>query len=368
MCRIGAIKSRKKLHPSIALKLMRSQQEGHDDSGFAFVMQDMGGLFENYKDLPLLSMAATVEGTRLAEDVLRETGFSRVMQWSPDINNKKGLKIEAMPNYMFEVLQYPKSYKHATKQEKEELLIDTSIKLRNTLENTNSGFIYSFWPDVLTLKEIGSPRDIGTYFNLWEGNKDLTSSIITAQCRQNTNYDIVRYAAHPFFLEGYTGLVNGENTFYEKNRDYQEKLYKGYIGFESDSQCLLYTLHYVNKILEWSLKYFKHVITPLPYDEIINRKDCEILLRIKASLSNLEINGPNTLLAVTPNKELLCVCDSKKLRPVVIGKDADTVIMTSEVAGINDLMPNRDISQDIYPNEHETIVVKDDLTIERWQQ
>ncbi len=368
MCRIGAIKSRKKLHPSIALKLMRSQQEGHDDSGFAFVMQDMGGLFENYKDLPLLSMAATVEGTRLAEDVLRETGFSRVMQWSPDINNKKGLKIEAMPNYMFEVLQYPKSYKHATKQEKEELLIDTSIKLRNTLENTNSGFIYSFWPDVLTLKEIGSPRDIGTYFNLWEGNKDLTSSIITAQCRQNTNYDIVRYAAHPFFLEGYTGLVNGENTFFEKNRDYQEKLYKGYIGFESDSQCLLYTLHYVNKILGWSLKYFKHVITPLPYDEIIKRKDCEILLRIKASLSNLEINGPNTLLAVTPNKELLCVCDSKKLRPVVIGKDADTVIMTSEVAGINDLMPNRDISQDIYPNEHETIVVKDDLTIERWQQ
>ena len=72
MCRIGAIKSKKKLHPSIALKLMRSQQEGHDDSGFAFVMQDMGGLFENYKELPLLSMAATVEGTRLAEDILRE--------------------------------------------------------------------------------------------------------------------------------------------------------------------------------------------------------------------------------------------------------------------------------------------------------
>lgn len=230
MCRIGAIKSKKKLHPSIALKLMRSQQEGHDDSGFAFVMQDMGGLFENYKELPLLSMAATVEGTRLAEDILREIGFSRVMQWSPDINNQKGLKIEAMPNYIFEVLQYPKSYKHATKEEKEELLIDTSIRLRKALEESNSGFIYSFWPDTLTLKEIGSPRDIGTYFNLWEGNKDLTSSIITAQCRQNTNYDIVRYAAHPFFIEGYTGLVNGENTFYEKNKSYQKNFIKGIWG------------------------------------------------------------------------------------------------------------------------------------------
>ena len=91
-------------------------------------------------------------------------------------------------------------------------------------------------------------------------------------------------------------------------------------------------------------------------------------MRIKASLANLEINGPNTFLAVTPDKELLCVCDSKKLRPVVIGKDDDTVIMTSEVAGIHDLMPDRDITKDIYPNEHETVVVKDDLTIERWQQ
>ena len=368
MCRIGAIKSKSKFHPSVALKLMRSQQEGHDDSGFAFVMQDMGGIFENYKDLPLLSMAATVEGTRLAEDILREIGFSRVMQWSPNINNRKGLKIEAMPNYIFEVLQYHKSYKQATKKEKEELLIDTSIRLRKTLDEISAGFIYSFWPDTLTLKEIGSPRDIGTYFDLWEENKDLTSSIITAQCRQNTNYDIVRYAAHPFFLEGYTGLVNGENTFYEKNKFYQQKLYKGYMGFESDSQCLLYTLHYMNKILKWPLKYFKHIITPLEYDEIIKREDKEILLRIKASLSHLEINGPNTLLAVTPGKELMCVCDSKKLRPVVIGRNENTVIMTSEVEGINDLLPNRDITRDIYPNERETIIVRNDLTVERWPQ
>ncbi len=368
MCRIGAIKSKNKVHPSLALKLMRSQQEGHDDSGFAFIMQDMGGLFENYKDLPLLSMAATTEGTRITEDILQGLGFSRVMQWSPDINNKKNLKIEAMQNYIFEVVQYPRSYKHATKEEKEELLIDTALKIRTALEKTNSGYIYSFWPDTLTLKEIGSPKDIGTYFNLWEGNKDLVSSIITAQCRQNTNYDIVRYAAHPFFLEGYCGLVNGENTFYEKNKYYQMKLYKGYCGFESDSQCLLYTLHYIHKILKWPLQYFKHVITPLEYDEIIKRKDKDTLLRIKASLANLEINGPNTFLGVTPDKELICVCDSKKLRPVVIGKNDNMVIMTSEVIGINDVMPDRNISDDIYPSENELIIIKDDLSTQRWQQ
>lgn len=368
MCRIGAIKSKKYLHPSIALKLMRSQQKGHDNSGFAFVMQDLGGIFSAYKNLPILSMAATVEGTRKAEDILHELGFTRVLQWAPDINNQKGLKIEPMPNYIFEAFQYPKSHKYATQEEKEELLVDTALQLRKELEKNNLGYVYSFWQDVLTLKEIGSPNDIGTYFNLWDENEELCAKVITAQCRQNTNYDIVRYAAHPFFLDGYTLLANGENTFFEKNRDYQQSLYKGYIGFESDSQCFLYTLHYINKILKWPIQYYKHTITPLTYEEIENRPDKDILLRIKASLSHLEINGPNTILGVLPNSEMLCVCDSKKLRPIVIGMDDDTVIMTSEVNGINDVLPNRDITKDIYPNEKETIIIKNDLTVERWQQ
>lgn len=368
MCRIGAIKSKKYLHPSLALKLMRSQQEGHDDSGFAFVMQDLGGIFEHHKDLPIISMAGTVEGIRKTEDILINKGFKSVLQWSPHISSKKGLKIEPMPNYMFVVVQYPKSHKYATKEEKEELLIDTYLEIRKMLEEDNSGYIYAFWPDTLVLKEIGSPKDIGTYFNLWEESPELCAKVITAQCRQNTNYDIVRYAAHPFFLEGYTVLANGENTFYEKNKDYQMRLNRAYIGFESDSQCFLYTLHYLNKVLKWPVQYFKQVITPLPLEKIEQRPDKEVLLRIKASLANLEINGPNTILGVLPNYNMICVCDSKKLRPVVIGQNDDMVVMTSEVAGINDIMPERDISKDIYPTESETILVKNDLTVERWQQ
>lgn len=368
MCRIGAIKSKKYLHPSIALKLMRSQQKGHDNSGFAFVMQDLGGIFESYKDLPTLSMAATVEGTRRAEDILHSLGFTRVLQWSPEINPQKGLDIRPMPNYVFEVFKYPKSHKYATQEEKEELLVETSLLLRSELDKDEQGFVYSFWPDTLTLKEIGNPRDIGTYFGLYDENSELCAKIITAQCRQNTNYDIVRYAAHPFFLEGYTILANGENTFYEKNKMFQKGLYKGYIGFESDSQCFLYTLHYIHKILKWPIEYFKHTITPLPFENIEQRPDKDVLLRIKASLSHLEINGPNTILGVSPDGCLMCVCDSKKLRPIMIGQDDDTVIMTSEVTGINDLMPNRDTSKDIYPHEKEMILIEKDLTVTRWQQ
>lgn len=52
MCRIGAIKSREPVSPALALRLMQPQQEGHDNSGFALVMQDLQGVFSHYKDKP----------------------------------------------------------------------------------------------------------------------------------------------------------------------------------------------------------------------------------------------------------------------------------------------------------------------------
>ncbi|MFO7766118.1 MAG: glutamine amidotransferase family protein [Pelovirga sp.] len=368
MCRIGAIKSLNYVHPSMALHLMQSQQKGHDNSGFAMVMQDLGGIFESYKKLPTLSMACTAEGIKIAEDILHDTGFHRVMQWSPEVNDKPGLDINAMPHYVFETFNYPRHFKKATRQEKEDLLLDTRLRLRQALEDDEQGFVYSFWPDLLTLKEIGDPRDIGTYFNLWESNTTFTAKVITAQCRQNTNYDIVRYAAHPFHLQGYTALANGENTFYLKNMESQQQLHRGYIGFESDSQCFLYTLHYVHRELGWPLNYYKHVVTPLPFDEIDQRQDRKQLLAIRQSLAHLEINGPNTMIGLLPDNTLFTCCDAKKLRPVVIGYDDETAVISSEVCGINEILPDRNWEDDIYPNEREIVVINDQLEVQRWKQ
>ena len=369
MCRIGAIKSLNYTHPSQALLLMQSQQKGHDNSGFAMIMHDLGGIFESYKHLPTLSMACTDEGLKLAEDILHAAGFQRVMQWVPETNPQPGLDINAMPNYVFETFDYPKAYKRSADQkEKEELLLDIRLKLRAALEEDEQGFVYSFWPDVVTLKEIGDPRDIGTYFNLWEPNDRFTARVITAQCRQNTNYDIVRYAAHPFFMQGYTTLANGENTFYLKNVEFQSKLHRGYIGFESDSQCFLYSLHYVHRELNWPLSYFKHVITPLPFEDIERRGDREQLLAIRQSLAHLEINGPNTIIGVLPDNTMFTCCDAKKLRPVVIGRSEDTVVISSEVCGINEVLPDRNWETDIYPNEREVVAISNDLEVQRWKQ
>lgn len=368
MCRIGAIKSKVAFHPSQALYLMLPQQEGHDNSGFAMVMQDLYGVFSDYKDKPLMSLACTQKGAKLVEDYMESHNFIPINEWNPKVNRIPGLDIHAMPHYIFRNYDYPRSYRDATTEEKEALLLDTRLALRALLEKDEQGFVFSFWPDVLTLKEIGDPRDIATYFGLWDDKGDMMAKNVVVQCRQNTNYEIVRYAAHPFFIQGYTLCANGENTFYTKNKEYQKSLNKGYLGFESDSQCFLYTLHYVLHTLKWPIKYYKHVITPLPFEDLDKRADKAELMAIRQSLGHLEINGPNTIIGMLPDGSMMTCCDSKKLRPVVVGSDGTTVVIASEVCGVDTVLPNRDKERDIYPNEREVVVITPELEVQRWKQ
>ncbi len=145
-------------------------------------------------------------------------------------------------------------------------------------------------------------------------------------------------------------------------------MHRGFIGFESDSQCFLYTLHYVHRQLGWPLPYYKHVLTPLPFEDLGRREDSEQLMAIRQSLANLEINGPNTIIGLLPDNTMFTCCDAKKLRPVVIGRTQDTVAISSEVCGINEILPERDWNTDIYPDEREVVMVDDSLEVTRWKQ
>lgn len=352
----------------MALKLMLPQQEGHDNSGFALVMQDLEGVFSHYKDKPLLSLACTQKGLQLVNEYMDHAGFIQLAQWVPDLNSVPGLRIEAMPRYVFRNYDFPEIYRYRSQKEREELLLDVRLALREILEKENAGYVYSFWPDVLTLKEIGDPADIATYFRLWEDDGRLLARNIVAQCRQNTNYGIVRYAAHPFFIQGYTLCANGENTMHTRNTEFQRSLHRGYIGFESDSQNLLYSMHYVLRELGWPLKFYKHVLTPLSSPEIKVRPDGQVLEVIRESLSQLEINGPNAIIGLLPDNKMVALCDAKKLRPMIAGCDGKIFAIASEVCGLNAILPTRDHTKDIYLNERETLVIENDLTVKRWIQ
>ncbi|HTX91380.1 MAG TPA: hypothetical protein VMC09_09190 [Anaerolineales bacterium] len=368
MCRMAAIKSKKPVAPAMVLRMMLAMQEGHDNSGFAMVMQDLGGAFANFKEFPLLSMACTSEGLDRVEEYLEKLGFTVKFDYQPDVDDRPGLDFQKMPIYVFRNYRYPENYIGRSWEEKKKLLVNTRLVLRRLLAEGDQGYVYSFWPDVVTLKEVGDPRDIGTYFQLWNEGHWLQARVISAQCRQNTNYHIVRYAAHPFFLEGYTLMGNGEDTFYQKNRDFLNGLNPGYLGFESDTQCFLYTLHYIVEELGWPLPYYKHVLTPLPFEEMKQHPEAPVLEHIRQSCQHLEINGPNTVVFVLPDNRMGVIADSKKLRPLVLGRQDDLVAVASEVCGVNTALPERDYTTDVYPGERETVMINNNLEVEEWLQ
>ena len=186
----------------------------------------------------------------------------------------------------------------------------------------------------------------GGQFNAYPGN--FTEEIVRVLHQEGIHYII---ATHPHVVQLCSVDNCGNITFYS-------------IGNLTISPSSIYVLHE----LKWPIEYYKHVITPLPFEEIDKRPDKEVLTAIRQSLANLEINGPNTIIANLPDGRMMTCCDSKKLRPVVVGGDENMVAISSEVCGINEILPNRDMSKDIYPNEREVVVITNDLEVQRWKQ
>ena len=87
--------------------------------------------------------------------------------------------------------------------------------------------VFSFWPDVIMIKEIGDPMLVAQHLNL--DRKELFARVIMAQGRQNTNYAITLYACHPFFIQGYSTMTNGENTAFVPIRSFLES--RGFPGY-----------------------------------------------------------------------------------------------------------------------------------------
>ena len=42
--------------------------------------------------------------------------------------------------------------------------------------------------------------------------------------------------------------------------------------------------------------------------------------------------------------------------------------ITSEVCGLNAIMPNRDTTKDIYPHGREMVVIHDSMEVSQWNQ
>ncbi len=354
MCRLSAITSGDYISPMENIHSLETMKEGHDGSGLGLMLKDMAGPFADFKQYPTLSAICSNKGLGMLEDYMKAQGFAEKFSWEPSIKNVPG--VERRDHYIAKVYDYPAAYKDKSKKEQEDLLMQTRLTLRCMGEPDGSLFVFSFYPDVLTLKEVGDPLQLGEFFGLEKSG--LKSKIVLAQGRQNTNYAIYLYACHPFFIEGYATMTNGENTAFVPIREFlMGRGNPGYMGYNSDSEVFTHIMHYTNRSLGYPLHYYKDIITPMKDAEISQRSDAAALRLLKKSLRPLCIDGPNCVIGFTPDGTVFMVQDSKKLRPGAVGGKPGKYALMSEVCGVDSAIPDRDKSTDIFPMKYDMVII-----------
>ncbi len=366
MCRLAAITASEYFSPMENIHALETMKEGHDGSGMGLMLKRLGGFAEPLKDYPVLSGICSADGLTELDRFMKAKGFKEMHMWSPRVKPMPG--IAKKDCYFAKFYDYPSQYKGSPLREKEALLLQTRLALRKMGEKDESIFIFSFYPDVLTLKEVGDPLALGEFFGLEDG--ELKAKIVLAQGRQNTNYSINLYACHPFFIQGFGSMTNGENTAFVPIREYLVgRGVPGYTGYQSDSEVFTHILHYTVRELGFPLSYYKDIITPLKRGEMEARPDRDALMLMRQSLRMLVIDGPNCVIGFTPDGGCFMVQDSKKLRPGVVGGVKGKYAFMSEECGLDRVVPKRDKSRDVFPMKYDFVTVPGDAPeVKVWNQ
>jgi len=359
MCRLFAITSEDPVSPMVALEALDVMREGHDGSGVGLFLRDLGGPFETMKDAPILSGIFTEAGLRRLDVKMMEKGFITKYKISFKLDKTPPAGVPKRDVYLIRAYEYPEEWEEWSWERKQTELTKIRLELRAMGEEKNDMIVFSFWPDVIMIKEIGDPLTVGRYLKL-DAN-DIQARIIMAQGRQNTNYAINLYACHPFFVQGFSTMTNGENTAFIPIREFlQKRDFEGYMGFNSDSEVFTHILHYMQKELGFGLEFYKHIITPLAGEALASHANADLLTQLKHSCRRLIIDGPNCVIGSLPDHSLFMVQDRKKLRPGVIGGRPGIFAYSSEICGLDSAIPDRDKSKDFQPMYLDTAIVGPD--------
>ena len=356
MCRLFALTSQDPVSPMLAIKALDVMKEGHDGSGVGLLLQDLGGPFEEMKDAPILSGIFSEAGIRRLDLFMMDQGFLTKYKISLKVPKKP---IEGIPRrdlYLIRAYELPEDWDNLDADEISTRLMLMRLKIREMGEEKKDMIVFSFWPDTIMIKEIGDPMQLANYLGL--DRKELNARVIMAQGRQNTNYAIDLYACHPFFIRGFCTMTNGENTAFIPIKDFlTSREFKGYNGYQSDSEVFAHILHYAMVGLDLGIDAYKHIITPLQDDDLKKHPDAEFLAHLKRTCRPLIIDGPNCVIGTLPDHSLFMVQDRKKLRPGVVGGKPGLFGFSSELCGLDAVIPDRDKTKDIQPMHIDTAIV-----------
>ncbi len=359
MCRLLAISSEEYMSPMTALEGLDVMREGYDGSGVGIFLRDLGGPFENLKDAPVLSGIFSTAGVKRLDRYMMDQGFTTKYKISFKLPKTLPPGIPKRDIYLVRAYDCPPEWDELPSEKIRENLMCIRLELRQMGEEEKDMIVFSFWPDVILLKEIGDPITVGSYLGL--DRRETQARIIMVQGRQNTNYDIDLYACHPFFIQGFASMTNGENTAFLPNREFLlSRGFPGYKGYISDSEVFTHILHYTVCLLGFDIDAYKHIITPLQDSLLQEHPNAHLLQHLKYSCRKLIIDGPNCVIGCLPDKTLFMVQDRKKLRPGVVGGRPGLYAFSSEICGLDAVIPDRDRSKDIQPMHLDTVAISPD--------
>jgi len=345
--------------PMVALNALDVMREGHDGSGVGLFLRDLGGPFEDMKDAPILSGIFTEHGLKRLDSFMIDIGFLTKYKITIKVPRVPPPGVPKRDIYLIRAYEYPDEWEKLGEGEKHNRLLDIRLKLQAMGRENHDMIVFSFWPDTIMIKEIGDPLTVGNFLEL--SNEKLNARIIMAQGRQNTNYAIDLYACHPFFIQGFSTMTNGENTAFVPIREYlMSRGVSGYTGFYSDSEVFVHILHYIHTRLGLDIEAYKHIITPLQDDHLEDHPDGMFLKHMKKSCRKLIIDGPNCIIGVLPDNTMFMAQDRKKLRPGVVGGRPGMYVFSSEICGLDAVLPDRDKHTDFQPMHLDTVVVSPD--------
>lgn len=343
----------------VAIRALDVMKEGHDGSGVGLFLSDLGGHFGELNGAPILSGIFSNAGLKRLDQFMMDVGFMTKYKLAIKVPKTAPPGVPKRDIYLIRAYEYPETWEELSESEIRHRLMLVRLQLRQMGEEQEDMIVFSFWPDVIMIKEIGDPLTVAQYLQL--DRKELKARVMMAQGRQNTNYAINLYACHPFFIQGVATMTNGENTAFVPIREFlMSRGFPGYVGYQSDSEVFTHILHFTITRLGFGIEGYKHVITPLRNEDLEHHPNGLFLKHLKHTCRSLIIDGPNCVIGCLPDKTIFLVQDRKKLRPGVVGGKPGLYAITSEICGLDAAIPDRDKSQDFQPMYLDTAFIRPD--------
>ena len=157
MCRLFAVTSDTPLSPMVAIHALDVMTEGHDGSGVGLFLSDLGGHFQDLNGAPILSGIFTNAGLKRLDQFMMDVGFMTKYKLAIKVSKTPPPGIPKRDIYLIRVYEYPETWEGLSENEVHHRLMLIRLQLRQIGEEHEDMIVFSFWPDVIMIKEIGDP-------------------------------------------------------------------------------------------------------------------------------------------------------------------------------------------------------------------